>query len=231
MVGINRYRVSGLEYQDDAYSDAMDVTPSIPDTQLPDPSSHSEFPYPDMQVYDWEIYQQTSGAGMVLAWTGTAGNTRQFTSGQLVPDATYMVRVTSRNQMSGRSWPTPYLFTVASVGRDEPPGTPLEFSATEAGGSIFLDWQEPSDEFPGTLTYEIRIIPNPQSAFPATDAEKIAAWESATYFFSGATLGTWKAGFSSGVYRFLIKAIDVFGTPSAVPAILDVTSTSDDKAL
>jgi hypothetical protein len=259
MLGPNKYKVTGIEYQEDAYSDAMDVTPSISDTQLPDPTSaatitgissqelssgggvtsfytffllnvsiESAFPYPELQVYDWKIHKQTT-TGLQLMWTGTAGKDGQFTSGPLEPGATYVVEVTPRNSSSGREG-SPYSITLNAVGKDNPPGTPVDFSASEAGGSIYLSWSEPEDEFPGTLSYEIRIIPSPSTPLPETDADKIAAWNSASEFFSGSVTSTWRAGFSSGTYRFLIVAIDGFRTPSEVPAVIDVKSTSDDKA-
>jgi hypothetical protein len=35
-IGLNKYKIKALEYQDDSYSDVIDITPSIPDTKLPD---------------------------------------------------------------------------------------------------------------------------------------------------------------------------------------------------
>lgn len=259
LIGPNKYRVECLEYQDEAYSDVLVVTPTIPDTRIPDPSSAAEivgvshtelssnsagafytyfildiqidpdYPYPELQVYDWSIFQQTD-SGLLLVWSGTAGSQKQFTSGPLVPEATYVVQVTSRNQMSGKRWPQPYTVTVLAVGKDNPPGTPVDFSASEAGGNIYLEWSEPDDEFPGTLSYEIRIISNPSTPMPVTDSDKQSEWATAEGFFSGSVLSTWRAGFPGGTYRFFIAAKDVFGTLSDVPAVLDVVSTSDDKA-
>lgn len=259
LVGPNKYRVEAIEYQEDAYSDAMDVTPSISDTQLPDPTSAapienitaeeissggavsnfytfftlqaviaSDFPYPELQVYDWKISKQTL-SGLQIMWAGSAGKDGFFSSGPLEPGASYVVDVSARNSTSGKVGET-FSKAFIAVGKDNPPGTPENFSASEAGGSIYLSWTEPEDEFPGTLSYEVRVIPSPTNPYPETDAEKIAEWEAASEFFSGAVTSVWRAGFSSGVYRFLIVAIDGFGTRSDVPAVVDVQSTSDDKS-
>lgn len=257
-VAPNKYRVWGREYQDDAYSDVVDITPSISDTNLPDPGrpttvtglnitelssqrgnnyytyfvvevdiqrDPSRDPPEALQNYNYTISRQGSASegGLIVVKEGVADYHRKFVSDPLGKDVTYVIDVEPFNLLSNRKG-NKYTVTVKALGRDEPPGTPINFQGYEAGGNIRLlwSWDRSLDEFQVPL-YEIRYF------YDSENPPINTYWDDAQLFAKVNANFVEKAGQIAGYYRFLIKAIDVFGTYSVDPAITDVKSDSDEK--
>jgi len=234
-----RYRLSLIEYDAAAYSDAVTSEPSTPDTSLPSPSAPT--PVIGLALTE-ELFQRLDGSwssriraqwtlpdfpwtdhfrinvlkGGVIVQTGTARAVDlSWPSAEVQDGQTYQVDVVTVSRTGASS--AAASATLVAQGKLLPPGNVPRFNtAFEAGGRVFLGW-DPAIDIDITR-YELRY------------GLVAGAWDTARFIDRVDGLTKVVDGVPAGTWRFYIRALDSVGNYSPVPLTRDITVSLDAAA-
>jgi len=239
LIGAAKYKINGVEYQPEAYSNDVFLPPSIPDTTLPDPSHPPAVE--NLQVVErltriggvwtstllvtwarpvWayllEYVVEISNRGIVLSLDTVP--IESFISAAVAEDEEYIVRVRVKSRTFQSEWT---LATIVALGKYLPPSDVERFTeALNANGAVHLAWTEAHDIDP--ITYEVRRIADDGSG------DLNALWSAATVLASTVAPRVALALQPPGAWLYLVKALDTVGNYSLNPAAVKVFIKIDD---
>jgi hypothetical protein len=236
------YTITANEYDPALYSDVVVTSPSIIDSQLPNPSN----PPPVTALAATEDVVQTKDGLYIsrirIDWTDPAAFPISFVRSFRVQIYDPSLVLVHTADVTSHPMTTPSLkelvtytvkvyvisatgvvsavaaTTLTPQGKYLPPSNVSNLTGFEAGGRVFLTWGAAIDLTLDTIRYEVR--------YGATST----AWDTAALLdrVSALTFGT--PGFPTGLYRFYVKALDSVGNYSATAAFVDVVVSVDNAA-
>ena len=231
-----RFRVSASEYDPAVYSDAVATDPSYPDTNLPSPADP---PVPTGLTLTEVQYQRadgTWGTAINVTWSSASFSylssyrVEVWESGSLVDAATvatssyrtpivqdgktYTVKVATISSVGASSaWASNNL-TALGVYLPPDPVPSGSLLAYEAGGIVFLQWNEAPDAW----RYRIKRGTTSQTY---AQAGTVDLADGLRYMDKTAAVGTW---------RYWVESVDSVAVESGTPRSVDVVVTLDNNA-
>ncbi len=232
---LGRWVLDLYEYDAAVYSDAIETTPSTPDTTLPDPSdlptvtnltlSESVFQrrdgtwasriaasWDDVSLRAGALYRVNVYAGGVLYWTSTTSLT-EINTPEVTELQQYTVEVYA--EMQGFTG-TEDTEDITPAGKYAIPGDVPSIDGFETGGEVRLWWSAAVDI--DIWRYEIR--------YSGTSG----SWSTATVYDVVDGLRATLKDIPEGTWRFFIKAIDSIEQESETAAYVDLDVTIDYNA-
>lgn len=233
-----RWKLEGIEYSDEAYSDEIIETPSTPDTNLPTAGApglptniavveHSyqtqNGEYATRLNITWS--RPTTGTvtgytveifeGTDLVWATNVANPRATTS-PLKESVLYTIKISAFNPLySGEQ--ESYNYTI--IGKLAVPNPPTDLTGFEAGGEVRAWWVAPSapSDF-DVKRYEVRYYNQAETWDQGTVIDEVDALRIVT---KDIPAGEWTLG---------VKSIDSIRQKSVGTAEINITVTLDRDA-
>jgi hypothetical protein len=231
-----RWRVSGHEYQDAVYSDAVESEPTYTDTDLPSPLNP---PAPTGLTLAEEVYQGLNGIwasriavdwdaseyvylnqwdvevydGATLVFRGST-STNSYASPAVNDDTEYTVKVRTVSTVGAQSsWAED---TITAAGKSLIPSDVPSVDAYEVGGETRANWTPATDV--DIWRYEVRY------------AAVGASWDAGVVIDRVDALRLVSGEVPPGTWDLMVKALDSIGQYSANEARSTYVVTSDSGA-
>ncbi|MDR0769929.1 MAG: hypothetical protein LBE75_01825 [Burkholderiales bacterium] len=247
-ISLGKYRINGVEYQPEVYSDDVTLPPTFPDTTLPDPSHPP--PVEDLSVV--ERLTQIGGvwtSALFITWTRPEWAYRlefvvEFSQGGTVLDMTtvpiesyisapviegeeYIIRVRSKIRTFLSAWET---VSITAQGKYLPPSDVERFTEVlDINGTVHLAWTPAHDI--DAITYEVRRIVDPGIDLnTATPEDLCALWDAADVMASPVDTRAALPLQPPAAYIYSVKAKDSVGNYSINPRAVALVVQLDDDA-
>lgn len=250
------WQLTCAEYQPTMYCDDVYAQPVYGDTTLPDPANPPAITGLEMREVLYQKQSRKYGTRFEASWQRpdwpysfdyvceltSAGqvidvatvHTEAYASPDVQEGRDYVLRVAVKTQLLAGPFAA---VSAVGLGKQLPPGNvPAWTQAIEAGGKIWLTWEEAPDitvnDKSDVERYEIRRAPDRSGLNLQNLPEETAnaLWNSGALIDQIDALSTKLEGEPAGTWLYMIKAIDSVKNYSPLPTIVRITVTLDVNA-